>query len=242
MLLAIDTSTSLIGAAVHDGSAVLAEVVHEDARRHTELLAPAVRSVLVAAGVGRHDLTALAVGVGPGPFTGLRVGVVTALVMGHTLGIAVHGVCSLDALAAEAAPWVVDEGGAELLVTTDARRKEVYWARYAVSAAGAHRVQGPQVARAVDLPEGLRSLPTVGRGPGLYPQVLHGIPAVAGARAVLDVRPGVLAGLAAGALADGDPAGVLLPPSPLYLRRPDAVTAAARVSAGAAAGPRGPGR
>ena len=39
---------------------------------------------------------------GPGPFTGLRVGLVTALTLGHALGIPVHGVCSLDALAEQA--------------------------------------------------------------------------------------------------------------------------------------------
>ncbi len=51
-----------------------------------------------------RDLTAVAVGVGPGPYTGLRVGVVTARVLGAVLGIPVHGVCSLDVIAAEPCP------------------------------------------------------------------------------------------------------------------------------------------
>lgn len=218
MLLAIDTSTSAIGAAVHDGQRVLAEVVREDARRHGELLAPAVVAVLQQAGVDRRDLTRVVCGVGPGPFTGLRVGVVTALVLAHSLDLpAPDGICSPDALAHA----VVGRHEGELLVATDARRKEVYWARYAVSPAGARRLDGPGVARAADLPESVRTLPTVGRGSRLYPEAL-GNPLPDGP---LDVSPGVLADLATAVRRGSHPdaATGLLPPEPLYLRRPDAV-------------------
>lgn len=218
MLLAIDTSTSAIGVAVHDGHRVLAEVVREDPRRHGELLAPAIVEALQDAGIDRQELTRIVCGVGPGPFTGLRVGVVTALVLAHSLELPTpDGVCSLDALAHE----LVGQHEGELLVATDARRKEVYWARYAVSSAGARRLAGPGVSKAADLPAEVRRLPTVGRGPVLYPDQLTA--AVPGGP--LDVSPGKLADLGA-ALVRGDhpdaPAG-LLPPEPLYLRRPDAV-------------------
>lgn len=223
MLLAIDTSTTAVGAALHDGARVVARVVREDGRRHGELLGPAVRQVLQDAGAGRRDLTRIVVGVGPGPFTGLRVGVVTGLVMAHALALpAPDGVCSLDVLAHE----LVGRQEGPVLVATDARRKEVYWAVYELGGAGARGVQGPGVARAVDLPEQVRHLPTVGRGPSLYPDALpHPLP-----QAPLDVDPGVLADLAhrlaAGDHPDADLA--LLPPEPLYLRRPDAVAGAVR--------------
>ena len=74
ILLAMDTSTSAITVAVHDGSRVLAERSVIDARAHTEHLAPLIESVLGAAGLTPTDVTDVAVGVGPGPFTGLRVG------------------------------------------------------------------------------------------------------------------------------------------------------------------------
>lgn len=224
MLLAIDTSTTAIGAAVHDGSEVLAVVVHEDARRHGELLAPAVAAVLGQAGVAREDLDEIVCGVGPGPFTGLRVGVVTALVLAHSLGLpAPAGICSLDALAHEVAHDPSHQRPERLLAATDARRKEVYWAVYELGPAGAHRVDGPAVARAADLPPDVRSLPVVGRGSELYPDALTN-PIPGGPR---DVDPGMLARLAVDLRAGGHPDSgtALLDPEPLYLRRPDAVAA-----------------
>ncbi|GAA4882544.1 tRNA (adenosine(37)-N6)-threonylcarbamoyltransferase complex dimerization subunit type 1 TsaB [Serinicoccus chungangensis] len=229
MLLAIDTATGTVGAALHDGDGVRAEVVRHDVRRHGELLAPAVSEVLDAAGLGMRDVTAVVCGVGPGPFTGLRVGVVTALVLalGRDLPTP-QGVCSLDALA-----HAVHLGGGGdipapdgLLVATDARRREVYWARYEMTPTGARRVGGPGVGPASGLPEEVRLLPAVGRGGLLYPESLTGQLE----DAPLDVSPGALADLAVRLRAGTHPdsATGLLPPEPLYLRRPDAVETRAR--------------
>lgn len=226
-MLAIDTSTSLVGAACIDSGAVISEVVETDARRHGELLAPAIVRALAEAGARRSDLASIAIGVGPGPFTGLRVGITTGLVMGAALGIPVVGVCSVDALAfqvheslrasADAGRGdrrgVAAEGDStpEFLVATDARRKEIYWARYARGCVDTLvRVGGPGVARPADLPAHLRALPAYGRGTELYPQLLRARPGHA------DVRPGALGQCA------GDQSWVLAP-EPLYLRRPDAV-------------------
>ena len=82
---------------------------------------------------------------GPAPFTGLRAGLVTARALGRARGIPVHGVPSLDAVARAALDELADEG-ATVLVTTDARRHEVYAARY--RARGADDVEcldGPAV-------------------------------------------------------------------------------------------------
>ena len=127
--------------AVHDGGRSLAEFVTVDAHRHAELLAPAIDQVIADAKVSRRDLTAIAAGVGPGPYTGLRVGLVTARVIGAALGVPVYGVCSLDVIAADASIGETGEGDGEFLVATDARRRELYWARY--DAAGGAR-QGPR--------------------------------------------------------------------------------------------------
>lgn len=221
LLLAFDTATPAVTVALYDGRRALAETAVVDARRHGELLAPCIAKVLADAGAAQADLTAVAVGVGPGPYTGMRVAVVTARVLGGALGIPVHGVCTLDVLARAAVPAAA---GREFLVATDARRKEVYWARYSASG---DRQAGPAVSRPADIP-GAGTVPAAGPGCALYPDALGEPLAVPGGAA----GPGypsaaILAALAAERLpASGDaPAqgGVtLLPPEPLYLRRPDA--------------------
>src|SRR4051794_17613112 len=95
-----------------------------DPPAHGERLAPQIQPGLDAAGVRPGDLTAIVAGVGPGPFTGLRVGLATAAAMGQVLAIPTYGICSLDALGRAAGPGRV-------LVATDARRREVYFATYA---------------------------------------------------------------------------------------------------------------
>ena len=102
MLLAFDTSSAAVTAAVHDGTSLLATATELGAQSHGEHLAPTIARVLSEAGVTAAELTHIAVGVGPGPFTGLRIGLVTARVMAEALQITASGVCSLDALAAEA--------------------------------------------------------------------------------------------------------------------------------------------
>ncbi|GAB3449808.1 tRNA (adenosine(37)-N6)-threonylcarbamoyltransferase complex dimerization subunit type 1 TsaB [Phycicoccus ginsengisoli] len=215
LLLAIDTSTSAITVALRDDDGTRAAAAVLDARGHTEYVAPLVQRCLADAGCAPSDVTDVVVGTGPGPFTGLRVGIVTGLVFGHARGIPVHGVCSLDVLAAQARGRV---GGDELLVATDARRKEVYTARYAVEPAGVRRLTEPAVDRPADLPEDVRGLPTAGRGPLLYPDLFPT------AVDVLDVDAAVLAELAAARIVAGEP----MPVEPLYLRRPDALTTAER--------------
>jgi tRNA threonylcarbamoyl adenosine modification protein YeaZ len=210
LLLAFDTATPAVTVALHDGTSVLAERTSVDSRRQGELLAPYVAEVLDTAGAAPADLTRIAVGVGPGPFTGLRVGVVTARVLGSTLGIEVVGVCTLDVLAADAvrAAEVADS----FLVATDARRREVHWAAYTVEGDRAVRVGEPQVSAPGDVP--VEGRPVVGRGAELYSDVLG--PRVG----PLDPAAAVLAELALAELGAGRP---LLPATPLYLRRPDAV-------------------
>ena len=209
LLLALDTSTSAITVALHDGSRVRAERAVTDARRHTEHLAPLIEEVLAASAVAPGELTDLAVGTGPGPFTGLRVGLVTARTLGFALGLPVHGVPSVDVLAHQGSGLVTGD----LLVATDARRKEVYWAVYAVRSGRVERLSAPAVDRPGELEEGVRVLPTVGRGPLLYPELFPApLP-------VHDVSAGALAEVAVGRIRSGTP----MPVDALYLRRPDAV-------------------
>jgi tRNA threonylcarbamoyl adenosine modification protein YeaZ len=196
LILALDTST-VVNVGIARGERVLATATVADQMAHAEQLMPLVSECVDAAGVRVADLGRLVVGLGPGPFTGLRVGVVTAQVLSHLLRIGLHGVCSLDVLAAQ----FVGESPGEFVVATDARRREVYWARY--SSLGT-RLREPTVSRPSDVPR----LPVIGPAADLYADQLQAVP---GPRSI---DPGVLATI-----------GAMLPDAghePLYLRHPDA--------------------
>ena len=237
MLLAIDTSTSAVTAALHDGRDVVARTSTIDARRHTEILAPAIEAMFAETDVVPADLSRVAVGVGPGPFTGLRVGIMTAMTFAYALDLPIGGVCSLDALAHRA--HTLGMRG-PLLVATDARRKEIYWAHYDLD--GGPIVPGdPAVDKAAAVAEQLGDIPAVGRGARLYADVLHDATRAAAASAVDTSGDAALTGAGeAEVLLDVDAADLaivahervmagerLLDTEPLYLRRPDAVPAAA---------------
>lgn len=223
LLLGLDTATPAVTVALHDGGQPLAQLVTVDAHRHAELLAPAIAKLIADAGASAADLTGVAVGVGPGPYTGLRVGVVTARVLGAALGIAVYGVCSLDVIAADAVSGDTAGPGGDFLVATDARRRELYWARYDRTA---RRLSGPDVCVPAAIPD--RGLPAAGEGPRLYPALLPNAcgpayPAAATLCRLVVVALGEGKGTEAGGSAAGAAGGAsLLPPEPLYLRRPDA--------------------
>ncbi|WP_261553475.1 tRNA (adenosine(37)-N6)-threonylcarbamoyltransferase complex dimerization subunit type 1 TsaB [Frankia tisae] len=189
-----------------------------DARRHGELLAPSMRAVLDEAGVRPTDLGAVVVGAGPGPFTSLRVGMVTAAAFADALDIPVHGVCSLDGIGAATAGSVG--------VVTDARRREVYWARYDAGV----RVGDPAVGRPAQVAQAMREFgvdAVTGPGRALYPEPFAGFAVVDDAGQAREAglpeggypRPELLVGLAGADLLAGRDPSVLVP---LYLRRPDA--------------------
>lgn len=222
LVLALDTATPASTAALvevtADGLAGVVERRTVDPRAHGEKLAPEIAAALADAGFRPRDLGAIVAGVGPGPFTGLRVGLATAASMGQALGIPTYGVCSLDALGRAAGPGRV-------LIATDARRREVYFATYTDGA----RVTGPEVARPADVPGlvtgGTPLAGSVGRAAGegaLKYGDVFGVPV----EEHLLYPPGAaLVAIAADRIRSGAPSEIL---TPLYLRRPDAVEPAAR--------------
>jgi tRNA threonylcarbamoyl adenosine modification protein YeaZ len=207
LVMVVDSATPAVTAALvrvdGDSAQVLAERVTVDGRAHGELLAPQIADSLAAGDAKVTDLDAIVAGLGPGPFTGLRVGLVTAAAMGDALGIPTYGVCSLDAIGLTT--W------GRILVATDARRKEIYWAAYH----DGKRVAGPEVAKpdavAVEDFDG-----TCGDGAIRYQGVLD-VPPYDGPRYPAAVS---LAALAAERVVAKAPSETL---TPLYLRRPDAV-------------------
>lgn len=194
---------------------VLADAEQADSRRHAESLGPMLAGALADPAVAARGLDAVVVATGPAPFTGLRAGLVTARVIGRVRAVPVHGVPSPDALARAALDELAAEGaGAVVLVATDARRKEVYAARY--RARGADDVErlddlvvGPPE-RAADL-GGADAV--AGSGAVLHPRIAGGRPVLAAGSG--DARAQVRIALAR--LAAGEALGT----EPLYLRHAD---------------------
>ncbi|MBO0920556.1 tRNA (adenosine(37)-N6)-threonylcarbamoyltransferase complex dimerization subunit type 1 TsaB [Cellulomonas sp. zg-ZUI222] len=229
MHLGIDTSDEVAAALVLDD--VRAETLSDgEPRRHAELLAPLVAELIERQGRSVRDIESIVVGTGPALFTGLRVGLVTARVLGLALGVPVHGVPSLDAVAEAAARFADLTDGTPLLVVTDARRREVYWSRYEVRDRAAVPVAGPDVAAPADVPRTPDDV-VLGAGRDLYPEVFGAPDPRLDARypTLCHPNPALLVWIAQRRLAAGED----LPADPLYLRRPDAVppTGAKRVLA-----------
>ena len=200
--LALDTSVG-VSIAVLDGSNVLAEFTDTQHGIQGEQTAVTISSLLKKSDVDISELTNVVIGVGPGPYTGLRVGIATAQAIGFARKIPVTGICSLDAVAYDyARPCVV---------LTDARRKELYWAKYETN-----RVTGPNVNKPDEIIQLNLGLDFVGPAANLYPEIPGGVE--------LQLRAAALGLLFASGVAQ------TVPVQPMYLRKPDAQEPTSRKS------------
>ena len=195
--LVIDTATSRTSVGLFDGAIPLFAGRHDGATEHGEALPRLVEGALeVAAELGK-EIKEVVVGMGPGPFTGLRAGIAFAQVFAHARKIPLAGICSLDG--------IVSGVSGEYIVATDARRKEIYWAKYD----SGKRITEPRVS----LPDEVKvlGLPVYGEGAEKY-----------GFEADIDlIYPHPLFLLAATAWADNVH-------EPIYIRKPDAVPTSER--------------
>ena len=135
-VIAIDTSTAQTSVALIQDGEILFNKSHNDPLAHGEVLPKLVAEALAV----NNKIDLVAVGMGPGPFTGLRVGIAFAQSYALAAQIDWVGVCSLDAMAAGI-------NQSEFIVSTDARRKERFWARYKEGV----RITDPAVSKASEL-------------------------------------------------------------------------------------------
>lgn len=194
-ILAIDTSVG-VSIALLNSNEIIDQFTDTQHGIQGELTSAKITELLNKNSMTIKDLTDIVVGVGPGPYTGLRVGLATAQALGFALKIPVHGICSLDAVAFEF--------GQPCVVVTDARRKELYWAKYDQG-----RIGEPQVNKPNEIVEMVPGAQFVGPAVDLYPDVVSG--------KQLTLNASALGHLFASGSAK------TLPVSPLYLRKPDAV-------------------
>lgn len=152
--LVIDTATNRTSVGLFAGNNLIYSGFHDGATAHAEALPKLVAAALKV----NNEVDQVIVGMGPGPFTGLRVGIVFAQTFATARNIPWRGACSLDG---------IDVDSDLYIVTTDARRKEVYWAKYE----NGIRIKGPEV----DAPSSVAQLPEKKFGFGftedLYPSL-----------------------------------------------------------------------
>ena len=152
IILLIDTSTSRTSVGIVQEGVLMWSGFRDGATAHGPALPALVQEAITG-----QSIDEVVVGMGPGPFTGLRIGIAFAQSFALARNISVRGVCSLDAIAAQ-----VD--GKDFIITVDARRKEVYWARYR----NGIRVGEPSV-----------SFPSAVTGADLYPDLYPDLLAMA---------------------------------------------------------------
>ena len=138
--LVIDTSTPRTIAAIVADEKIIWSGFHDGATSHGEALG---RLIDEAKNQATFKLIEqVVVGMGPGPFTGLRVGIAFARTFAMAREIPCIGVVSLDAIAGS--NTALAEMASDFYVITDARRKEIYWAKYQKDG---ERITEPAVAK-----------------------------------------------------------------------------------------------
>lgn len=169
-LLAIDTATESCSAALWFNGKIIQRFSVQP-RLHAELILPFIDELLTEANINKSAIDGLLVAQGPGAFTGVRIGVAVAQGLALALDIPVLAVSNLKTLAFHAYQQLKTTTKKTILVATDARMNEVYWAHFEVSATDIQPLTTENVspAQAVDI-SGIDAY--IGSGFNVYPELI----------------------------------------------------------------------
>jgi tRNA threonylcarbamoyladenosine biosynthesis protein TsaB len=214
-VLAIDTALAACAAAVLDtayGGIVASESLPM-IRGHAEALIPLVARVMQQSDMKFRDLDRIAVTTGPGSFTGLRVGLAAARSFGLATGLPVVGMSTLSVYAA---PHLAADSGTPVVAAIDARHRHVY---LQVFGPGGRTVIAPRLASLGEAVQAASEAPSCLVGSAAR-AVADGLAKSAPVPPTVDARD-------APDIAWVAQIGVVTPeakspPTPLYLRAPDA--------------------
>ena len=126
-ILALESSAVAASAALCEDETLLAQTFQNSGHTHSQTLLPMARQVLESCGLAVGDVDLIAVAHGPGSFTGLRIGVAAAKGLAWAAEKPCAGCSTLEAMA-----WNLAGLQGEVCVAMDARRKQVYNARFRV--------------------------------------------------------------------------------------------------------------
>ena len=124
-VLAIDTSTFVMGVAVIRDNSLAGEMITQLKKNHSIRLMPAIRTLMEEVEMKTEELDRIVVAEGPGSYTGVRIGVTTAKTLAWSLGIPITGVSSLEVMAQHGRYF-----NGVISPFIDARRGQVYTGLY----------------------------------------------------------------------------------------------------------------
>jgi tRNA threonylcarbamoyladenosine biosynthesis protein TsaB len=137
VILALDTSTASLSAALLRGGEVAGEVHSLADRNHSVQVVSRIRELLAEAGLTDKLVDGIAVGRGPGSYTGMRIAVTVAKTLAWVWDKPLVGVSSLEALAYGAYHKLAGEAAGDWFIPLmDARRGQVYTALFVSKADG----------------------------------------------------------------------------------------------------------
>lgn len=178
-ILALESSAVAASAALCEDEMLLGQTYLHTGLTHSQTLLPMAADLLEQCGLKPQDLDLIAVAAGPGSFTGLRIGVAAAKGLAWAAELPCAGCSTLEAMA-----WSLAGFQGEVCAAMDARRHQVYNARFQVNGTAPHRLTPDRAIALADLVKELEetSVPqiVVGDGAQLCYDALTaaGIPAI----------------------------------------------------------------
>lgn len=134
-LLAMESSATACSAALCEDETLIAQSFQNNGLTHSRTLLPMVSSLLETCGTTLHEVDLIAVAAGPGSFTGLRIGVAAAKGLAWTEDKPCAACSTLESMA-----WNLAHTGMEICAVMDARRNQVYNARFLGTGDGLNRL------------------------------------------------------------------------------------------------------
>ena len=125
-ILALESSAVAASVCLCEDEKLIAQSYENSGLTHSVTLLPMVEEMLARGGVALEAVDVIAVAAGPGSFTGLRIGVSAAKGLAWALDKPCAKVSTLEAMA-----WTLAFFPGELCPVMDARRGQVYNARFA---------------------------------------------------------------------------------------------------------------
>lgn len=178
-ILALESSAVAASAALCEDEMLLGQTYLHTGLTHSQTLLPMAAGLLEQSGLKPQDLDLIAVAAGPGSFTGLRIGVAAAKGLAWAAELPCAGCSTLEAMA-----WSLAGFQGEVCAAMDARRHQVYNARFQVNGTAPHRLTPDRAIALADLVKELEGTSVtqivVGDGAQLCYDALTaaGIPAV----------------------------------------------------------------